>query len=181
MGTFSPSDTNRNGLSIVKNGDIFHHLTPTAIVCPSSPKISVHAWLYPCHSLLTRELISDVDEQRPLALVHEKWHSVDDDLGIDKRCCQKIERNLIAKWQLGKKGEVSKMEMSKITNCRLILWPNGSILGQKVIRPKICCFVENLAINYFTLSAFHSTDKFRMSSKSWSLGKRVCQNGDVNE
>ena len=28
------------------------------------------------------------------------------------------------------------------------------------LRPKICCFFENLALNYFTFTVLHSTDKF---------------------
>ena len=37
------------------------------------------------------------------------------------------------------------------------------------LRPKICCFFENLAVTYFTLSALHSADKFSYEQQIFGL------------
>ena len=47
--------------------------------------------------------------------------------------------------------------------CRTLNW-------EEKVRPKICCFLKNLAVNYFTISAYRSANKF--SNEHQILGLR---------
>ena len=49
---------------------------------------------------------------------------------------------------------------------------NISFITQGEIRPKICCFFENLGVNHFTFTALHSADKF--SKEQLIFGLRPC-------
>ena len=63
-------------------------------------------------------------------------------------------------------------ESGRILIFTICLVGNTLFLAYQV-RPKICCSFENLAINYFTFTAFHSADKFSNEQQifglTWSL------------
>ena len=48
-------------------------------------------------------------------------------------------------------------------------FPPSQKSSARVLRPKICCFFKNLAINYFTFTSFILRTNYRKSSKSLGL------------
>ena len=54
--------------------------------------------------------------------------------------------------------------------------PSGDL---RQVRPKICCFFDNLAFYYFTFTALRSTDKF--SNEQQIFGLNSSFGGDVNK